>query len=114
MGKSKNEVIFDVPVKTIHGKPGKDVDGYYRHHYGKQRFVRTKKYEDYPTENQIASRRAFGELRRRVAQEIHDPIKGPWWRQQFNEEKLRQGDKFSYSLLAGFVYAELKNGQVRP
>ena len=61
MGSSKNEVIFDVPVKTI---------------YGKQHFVRTKKYEDHPTENQILSREAFAELKRRVASEIHDPIKG--------------------------------------
>ena len=111
MSKSKNEVIFDIPVKAIHGKPGKDAGGYYRHHYGKQRFVRTKKYEDHPTENQIASRRAFGELRRRVAQEIHDPITGPLWQQRFEAEKLRQGDKFPYSILSGFVYAELKAGQ---
>ena len=111
MSKSKNEVIFDIPVKAIRGKPGKDAGGYYCHHYGKQRFVRTKKYEDHPTENQIASRRAFSELRRRVAQEIHDPVKGTQWQQRFNEEKLRQGDKFPYSILAGFVYAELKAGQ---
>ena len=108
MSKSKNEVIFDIPVKAIHGKPGKDAGGYYRHHYGKQRFVRTKKYEDHPTENQIACRRAFSELRRRVAQEIHNPITGPLWQQRFDEEKLRQGDKFPYSILSGFVYAELK------
>ena len=112
MGKSKKEVIFEVPVKAIHGKPGKGADGYYRHHYGKQRFVRTKKYEDHPTENQILSRRAFSELRRRVAAEIHDPLRGPLWQQRFEEEKLRQGDKFPYSILAGFVYAELKAGEV--
>ena len=111
MSKSKNEVIFDIPVKAIHGKPGKDAGSCYRHHYGKQRFVRQKKYEDHPTENQIASRRAFGELRRRVAQEIHDPVKGAQWQQRFDEEKLRQGDQFPYSILAGFVYAKLKAGQ---
>ena len=113
MGKSKNEVIFDVPVKAIHGKPGKDVDGYYRHHYGKQRFVKTKQYKDHPTENQIASRKAFGELRRRVAQEIHDPVMGPLWQQRFDQEKQRQGDKFPYSILSGFVYAQLKSAQTQ-
>ncbi len=111
MGRSKNEVIFDVPVKAIHGKPGKNANGYYRVHYGKQRFVRTKKYEDHPTENQILSRKAFAELRRKVASEIHDPIKGLLWQQRFEQEKLCQGPKFPYYTLPGFMYAELKAGR---
>ena len=110
MAKSKRTVELIYPLNKLSGKISKNENGYFRFQYGEKRFVATKPYVDNPTENQLNSRASFAELRRRVSEEINDPVKGPIWRKKFESQKKRLKDKFRYHILPGFVYAELKAG----
>ena len=111
MAKSQSTVEFVYPLNKLSGKTNKNENGYFRFQYGERRYVVTKPYVDNPTENQLNSRAAFGELRRRVSQEIHDPILGPIWQKKFDAEKKKLKDKFPYKLLQGYVYAEIRAGR---
>ena len=110
MKASKRKVDYEFPVKNISGKTSKNVNGYFRFHYGEKRFVQTKPYEDNPTDNQLNSRAQFAELRRQVSLQLHDPVLGPAWRKKYEAEKKRLKDAFPYKIITGYVYAQLKAG----